>query len=89
MKHTLEELKSKSDAELLEMLGFKNQLDEFKESLAEAEKLKGKAKEHVEDRVNEMLTPRIYPGDLKYAVKSAQRKTAEGEKNYCGCDILD
>lgn len=91
-KHTVDELAGKTDAELLELLGFASQVDEFKEALGEAKALKGKARERIEERVNEMLTPHVYPGDLKYAVKSAKRETATGKEalNDCCCaSVLD
>lgn len=91
-RYTLEDLKNKTDAEFYELFGYDRQVAEFKDTLSEAEKLPPKGKEKVEDRLNEMLSPRIYPEDLKYTVESAKRKEQSGKEALCDCSpasVLD
>jgi hypothetical protein len=86
------DLKKKTDAELIELFGYDRKLEDFKEALEEGDKLTGKAREKVEDRINEMLTPRVYPEDLKYTVESAKRsaKTGKEAMNDCCCaSVID
>jgi hypothetical protein len=78
-------LRAMDDAQLLDILGLVNTLNDFKEDLEEADKLSGKAREEVQERINNMLSPRIYPGDLGYAIEDAQRRA---KKNQSGKDAM-
>lgn len=92
-KWDIKTLQGKTDDELQTLLGFKSKIECFREDLATADKLSGKARETVERRLEEMFTPRPYVEDLKYTIESAERqakrKTGKGEAAYCGCDIVD
>lgn len=90
MKVTVADLQNKTDDELMALLGLDGQLEEFKTALAEGAKLEGKAKTKFEEKVQRMFTPHIYPSELQYAVKDAQRE-ASGKTEACCCspDILD
>lgn len=85
------ELKAMDDAKLLEVLGFQQQVDQFKAQIAEADSLKGDAREKVEEEIQRMFTPHVYPGDLKYSIERAKRKNRTGKEEAacCSCDILD
>lgn len=89
---TISELKKKDDAALLELLGYNEKLAEFKSAIEEADKLSGKPREKVEERIREMFTPHVYPDSIKYAVESAKRsakRSGKEELACCNCDILD
>jgi hypothetical protein len=79
-KIRIKDLKTKSDAELLELLGYTNKLAEFKTNIAEADKLTGKARELVEQRVQDMMTPNVYPTEIKWAIEDATRKSKGGKE---------
>lgn len=92
-KITLDKLKGFTDEQLSEALGFNAKIEDFKSQIAEADSLKGNARKEVEQEIERMFSPRVYPEDLKYKVEHAKhkasRKDGKGEACYCGCDILD
>jgi hypothetical protein len=73
------------DTGLAEILGFNRKVAAFREDLQEADKLTGKAREEVQERVDEMLTPNVYPGDLGYAIERATRKKQSGKEALADC----
>lgn len=92
MKHTIESLKGMADAELAGLLGHPQELEQFKDGLKEADALKGKARETVEDQIAEMLTPHVYPGEIRHMVASAKRKEQTGKDalaDCCPCSVID
>lgn len=89
MRYGIDTLKAKKDPELLELLGLDQKLAVFKEALAEADTLKGEPRKKVEDRINSMLTPNIYPEDLRYAVRDAKRSGKEEMCNCCPTSVMD
>ena len=91
-KVTIKNLVGKSDEELLELLGYASKVEEFKENLAAADKLEGKAREKVEERIEKMFTPHVYPDEIKWAIEDATRKSKSGKEamNDCSCaSVLD
>lgn len=76
MADQIKSLMALDDSELSAKLGFARRIEEFKESLQTADGLEGDARKRVNDRIEEMLNPRIYTEDLKYTVESAQREAA-------------
>lgn len=93
-KVTLETLKGYTDDQLLDVLGFKNKVENFKEQIKKADELKGDARKEVESEIERMFTPHVYPEDLKWKIESAERhakmkRTGKDEACHCGCDILD
>lgn len=62
--------------ELSAKLGFTKQVEQFQADLAEADKLTGDARKTVETRLDEMITPKIWPGDLHHTVERAKAKEA-------------
>ena len=94
MADDIKSLLALDDAALTAKLGLDTRLASFKEELAEADKMEGKAREHVESRLKEMFSPKVYIDDLKYAVESAERmgKKSSGPCDLveaCGCDVAD
>jgi hypothetical protein len=85
-QYTIKDLQAKTDQELMDLLGLTNTLNGFKEDLGEADALKGKAREDVEERINDMLNPRIYPNDLSYAIEDAKRRAAKTGKEALADD---
>lgn len=73
-KHTIESVSAMSDEELHHLMGHKQQMAEARKGLEEASKLTGKARQHAEDRIHEILTPRIYGGEFKYLASDAMDK---------------
>lgn len=73
----LEELLALSDADLSEKLGYDDKLEQFKADLAAAKKLTGKARDRVNQSLNDMFTPRDYAAqDFHWAVQDAGNKAA-------------
>lgn len=90
-KITLDKLKSMTDEQLLDVLGYKNKVESFKEDIAKADGLKGEARKKIEADIERMFTPHVYPEDLKWKIEHAERKAKTGKEEACccGCDILD
>src|SRR5262245_47485724 len=89
---TISKLAGMNDAELAQVLGYAQQLEDSKTQIADLNELQGKGREYAEGRVRDMLTPRIY--DLRYTLEEAQRKNARKDAKTamadCGCDsVLD
>jgi hypothetical protein len=77
MADAINTLLALDDAQLSAKLGYDKRLKDFKDNLSEANKLSGKAREKVVDRLDSMLNPKIYDDDLKWTVESAQRLQAK------------
>lgn len=93
---TIEEMAGKSDAELQALLGIDKKVKAFREALEEAKGLKPEGRKAVEDRLERMLTPNVYPEDLKYAIEQAKRAEQKGSagakaamQDCCPCSCLD
>ena len=89
---TIKSLVTKSDEELMGLLGYQEKVVEFKKNLKEADSLSGKPREKVEAAVARMFTPNIYPDDLKYTIESAKRAGKSGKEALCDCapsSVLD
>ena len=71
---TIEHLSSLSDEELHHLMGHKKVISEARDGISEAMKLTGKAREHAENRVQDMFTPHIYGGEFKYLAQDAKDK---------------
>ena len=83
IKHML----AMSDGELQALLGMDKRLQAMKDSLMEADKLEGKAREIFEKRLEERLTPRIDGYDFDWMIKDAKReadpKKSSGSEGPC------
>ena len=91
-KLTLSDLQKMNDQELLELLGFSERVDKFKEQLSETAKLPPKQKTFVEERIQRMLTPNIYGDELEWAIQDAKRKDQTGKEAMADCccrSVLD
>lgn len=85
-KYTLADVKGMSDAELGALFGFPDKIKTFKDHIAEADKLPPKGKKVVEDRLNSMLNPTIYPDEIRWAIDDAKRKDRTGKDELCCCE---
>lgn len=62
------------DAALAKALGFADKVKSFKEDLTRADKLEPKFRTGVNESLEKMFQPNIWPEDLKYKVDKAERK---------------
>lgn len=76
MADQIKTLLALDDAELSAKLGYTKKLEGFKEDLMEADKLTSDARKKVEDRLESMFTPNIWPDELHHVVESAKRKAS-------------
>lgn len=91
---TISELRKLDDAAILDLLGYVNKVNAFKEHLAEADNLSGKARTIFEEKLDKMLTPNVYPDELGWMIKDSKRqaKPSSGKEEManCCCDsVLD
>jgi len=83
---SVENLAKLSDNELATLFGLTKQLEDIKKAIKEMQTLTGKAREYAEERIENMLTPHIYPGDVKYIVEDAKRSVKKDAKTeMCNC----
>lgn len=80
MADQIKALLALDDAELSVKLGYAKKIESFKEDLMEADKLTGEARDEVNEKIDQMLTPNIWPEDLKHSIERAKRKGAKGNK---------
>lgn len=90
MADIITELKGLDDAALSTRLGYDKKLSEFKSDIELADGLKGDARKNVADKIDRMLSPNIYPEEIKWAVQREQRKEAKATTpdsvlSDCGC----
>lgn len=93
MADLISETLAKDDAAIAKLLGVDAKVKEFKDSLAEADKLSGDARKRVLNKLQRQLTPHVYPDELKWAVEEEGRKAAGKTTpcsvvRDCGCDVL-
>ena len=77
----IKQLRAMSDEELLEASGMAQKLQAFKDHLAEADALTGKAREKFIEKLNERLSPRIDGYDLGWMIKDAKREADPKSKD--------
>lgn len=84
------------DQALAKELGFADKVKSFKEDLARADKLEPKFRKGVNESLEKMFQPNIWPEDLKHRVNQAERKQKDPDCGGpadvvstcgdCGCD---
>lgn len=89
---TISRLAGMNDDELAQVLGLTQKFQDTKAQIQTLNGIKGEGRKYAEQRISEMLTPRVY--DLDYIVESAQRKNskkdAKAAMNDCSpCSVLD
>lgn len=84
---TIKDFAAAEDAELRGILGLEKSLEDFKEVIAEANKLSGKARTEFENRLQNRFAPSVYPGDFRYMLEDAQR--AANPKKNSPAELID
>lgn len=89
---TISRLAAMNDEELAQVLGMTQKFQDTKAQIQTLNGIKGEGRKYAEQRISEMLTPRVY--DLDYIVEAAQRKNskkdAKAALNDCSpCSVLD
>lgn len=80
MADQIKTLLALSDDELAAKLGYAKRIADFRADLERGGALTGEPRKLVEDKINSMLTPNIWPEDLKYTVERAERKASGKDK---------
>jgi hypothetical protein len=70
-----------SDAELHDLLGHNKELKDVREAIAELQTLKGEARKFAENRIEDMFSPKVYAGSLKYLPDDARRAAKDKSKS--------
>lgn len=76
---TIKKLRAATDEELTTLFGYDKKIASFKASLAEADQLSGKARDHLNRKLDDRLSPSLYGGDLDWMIKDAKREAAPGK----------
>lgn len=76
---SISELAAMDDAALSEILGYNQQISSAREDFAKLSTLKGEARAEAEDRIQNMLSPKIYASDLGYLYDDLKRKSKKGQ----------
>lgn len=84
------------DQALAAALGFADKVKSFKDDLTRADKLEPKFRKGVNESLEKMFKPNIWPEDLKYKVDHAEKKQKDPDcdgpadvvtcAGDCGCD---
>lgn len=78
-EHSIEALVAMGDAELGKLMGHAEQIKTFRTNLKKADALKGKARTEVQQRINKMFEPRVYPDEIGWMVEDAKRSASKKE----------
>lgn len=80
----ISQLVAASDDDLLEFTGAKQRLQEIRNELTEADKLKGEARKKASATLAARIAPRLDSWDIKDAIRSAQpKKDKYGPEGIC------
>lgn len=77
---SIETISQLSDAEIGDLLGHDKEIEEIREGIKMLDTLKGKAREYAQKRIEDMFSPKIYVGELKYLAEDAKRQARRDSK---------
>lgn len=87
MSDIIDDLLAMDDNALMGKLGLNAQLKEARSGLTEMAALSGDARKEAASRVDRMFQPHVYPSEMKWIAKDAQRaaKCKDAAAEMCDC----